>query len=97
MDEAGLREVDTLAVALALPLLDLSAIDAVKLPKNIIDAKLASQYQIVVLGKGKAKLDEVVARGVEPAPWRFLVQASLPPRPAAARFWLRVARVVARN
>ncbi|MEO5883531.1 MAG: type IV-A pilus assembly ATPase PilB [Caldimonas sp.] len=41
----------TLANALALPLLDLSAIDAVKLPKNIIDAKLASQYQIVVLGK----------------------------------------------
>src|SRR5205085_11374022 len=41
----------TLAAALALPLLDLSAIDAVKLPKNIIDAKLASQYQIVVLGK----------------------------------------------
>ena len=41
----------TLATALALPLLDLSAIDAVKLPKNIIDAKLATQYQIVVLGK----------------------------------------------
>jgi type IV pilus assembly protein PilB len=41
----------TLASALALPLLDLSAVDAVKLPKNIIDAKLASQYQIVVLGK----------------------------------------------
>jgi type IV pilus assembly protein PilB len=41
----------TLATALALPLLDLNAIDAVKLPKNIIDAKLASQYQIVVLGK----------------------------------------------
>jgi len=41
----------TLANALALPLLDLNAIDAVKLPKNIIDAKLASQYQIVVLGK----------------------------------------------
>ncbi|MCE9660210.1 MAG: type IV-A pilus assembly ATPase PilB [Burkholderiales bacterium] len=41
----------TLATALALPLLDLSAIDALKLPKNIIDAKLASQYQIVVLGK----------------------------------------------
>jgi type IV pilus assembly protein PilB len=41
----------TLANALALPLLDLSAVDAVKLPKNIIDAKLASQYQIVVLGK----------------------------------------------
>ena len=41
----------TLAAALALPLLDLSAIDAVKLPKNIIEPKLASQYQIVVLGK----------------------------------------------
>ena len=41
----------TLAGALALPLLDLTAIDALKLPKNIIDAKLASQYQIVVLGK----------------------------------------------
>ena len=41
----------TLATALALPLLDLNAIDALKLPKNVIDAKLASQYQIVVLGK----------------------------------------------
>ena len=41
----------TLAVALALPLLDLSSIDAVKLPKNVIDNKLASQYQVVVLGK----------------------------------------------
>jgi type IV pilus assembly protein PilB len=41
----------TLAAALALPLLDLNAIDAQKLPKNIIDGKLASQYQIVVLGK----------------------------------------------
>ena len=41
----------TLATALALPLLDLSAIDALKLPKNIIEPKLASQYQIVVLGK----------------------------------------------
>ncbi len=41
----------TLAAALALPLLDLSSIDAVKLPKNVIEAKLASQYQVVVLGK----------------------------------------------
>ena len=41
----------TLAAALALPLLDLSAIDAVKLPKNVIDGKLAAQYQVVVLGK----------------------------------------------
>ena len=41
----------TLATALALPLLDLSAIDVLKLPKNIIEPKLASQYQIVVLGK----------------------------------------------
>ena len=41
----------TLATALALPLLDLTAIDAVRLPKNVIDAKLAAQYHVVVLGK----------------------------------------------
>ena len=41
----------TLSSALALPLLDLGAIDTQKLPKNIIDGKLALQYQIVVLGK----------------------------------------------
>jgi type IV pilus assembly protein PilB len=41
----------TLSTALALPLLDLTAIDALKLPKNVIEAKLASQYQVVVLGK----------------------------------------------
>jgi type IV pilus assembly protein PilB len=41
----------TLSTALALPLLDLSAIDATKLPKQVIEAKLASQYQVVVLGK----------------------------------------------
>ncbi len=41
----------TLASALALPLLDLNAVDAQKLPHNIIDGKLAAQYQIVVLGK----------------------------------------------
>ena len=41
----------TLSAALALPLLDLGSIDVQKLPKNVIDAKLAFQYQIVVLGK----------------------------------------------
>ena len=41
----------TLAAALALPLLDLSSIDGAKLPKNVIDNKLAAQYQVVVLGK----------------------------------------------
>ena len=41
----------TLSTALALPLLDLTAIDATKLPRNVIEAKLASQYQVVVLGK----------------------------------------------
>ena len=41
----------TLSVALALPLLDLSAIDPQKLPRNVIDAKLTTQYQVVVLGK----------------------------------------------
>jgi type IV pilus assembly protein PilB len=41
----------TLSTALALPLLDLSAIDATRLPRNVIEPKLASQYQVVVLGK----------------------------------------------
>ena len=41
----------TLSTALALPLLDLTAIDATRLPKNVIETKLASQYQVVVLGK----------------------------------------------
>ena len=41
----------TLSTALALPLLDLSAIDANKLPRNVIEPKLVSQYQVVVLGK----------------------------------------------
>ncbi|WP_298835444.1 type IV-A pilus assembly ATPase PilB [uncultured Piscinibacter sp.] len=41
----------TLSSALALPLLDLAAIDLQKLPKNVVDAKLALQYQVVVLGK----------------------------------------------
>jgi type IV pilus assembly protein PilB len=41
----------TLAGALALPLLDLNAVDAQKLPKNVIEGKLAAQYQIIVLGK----------------------------------------------
>jgi len=41
----------TLANALALPLLDLNAVDSQKLPRSIIDSKLAAQYQVVVLGK----------------------------------------------
>jgi len=41
----------TLSTALALPLLDLASVDVQKLPKNVVDTKLALQYQIVVLGK----------------------------------------------
>ncbi len=40
-----------LSTALALPLLDLNAVDVQKLPRNIIDAKIASQYQLIALGK----------------------------------------------
>ena len=46
----------TLSTALALPLLDLGAIDAQRLPRGVIDAKLAAQYQIVVLGKRGSRL-----------------------------------------
>jgi type IV pilus assembly protein PilB len=41
----------TLASALALPLLDLNAVDAQKLPRNLVDQKIANQYQLMVLGK----------------------------------------------
>ena len=41
----------TLAAALALPLIDLNAVDMQKLPRNIVDQKIASQYQLLVLGK----------------------------------------------
>jgi len=41
----------TLSTALALPLLDLSAIDFERLPKGIVDPKLAVQYQLVMLGR----------------------------------------------
>jgi type IV pilus assembly protein PilB len=40
-----------LSSALALPLLDLNAVDLQKLPRNILDAKIANQYQLIVLGK----------------------------------------------
>ena len=46
----------TLSNALAMPLLDLAAVDAQKLPRNIIENKLAAQYQIVVLGKRGSRL-----------------------------------------
>ena len=41
----------TLSTALALPLVDLNAIDLQKLPRSIVDQKIANQYQLVVLGK----------------------------------------------
>jgi type IV pilus assembly protein PilB len=40
-----------LSAALAVPLLDLNAVDPQRLPQNLIDAKLAAQYRIVALGK----------------------------------------------
>ncbi|TDP62801.1 type IV-A pilus assembly ATPase PilB [Roseateles toxinivorans] len=46
----------TLAHALALPLLDLNALDTQKLPRNIIDTKLAAQYQVLVLGRRGSRL-----------------------------------------
>ena len=46
----------TLSSALALPLFDLASADLQRLPRNVVDAKLASQYQIVVLGKRGSRL-----------------------------------------
>ncbi|MBP6902312.1 MAG: type IV-A pilus assembly ATPase PilB [Burkholderiaceae bacterium] len=41
----------TLSSSLALPLLDLQAVDAERLPKGLVDNKLTQQYQVVVLGR----------------------------------------------
>ena len=41
----------TLSSALALPLLDLSAMDPQRMPQNIIEGKLAQQYQVVALSR----------------------------------------------
>ena len=41
----------TLSAALALPVLDLDAIDQQRLPRDIVDGKFAAQYQIIVLGR----------------------------------------------
>jgi type IV pilus assembly protein PilB len=46
----------TLSMALALPLLDLSAVDPARLPRGIVDPKLALQYQLTVLGKRGSRL-----------------------------------------
>ena len=46
----------TLSNALALPLFDLGAADVQRLPRNVVDPKLAAQYQIVVLGKRGSRL-----------------------------------------
>jgi type IV pilus assembly protein PilB len=53
----------TLASALALPLLDLSAVDPTRLPRNVIDPKLAAQYQVVVLGK---RANRIFVAGADP-------------------------------
>lgn len=45
-----------LSVSLAIPVLDLHAVDAQRLPKNIIDPKLSAQYQVLVLGKRGSRL-----------------------------------------
>jgi type IV pilus assembly protein PilB len=41
----------TLSTALALPVIDLGALQLDKLPRNLLDAKLAQQYQVIALGK----------------------------------------------
>ena len=46
----------TLSTALALPLVDLNALDPQRMPHNIIDGKLAQQYQVVALGRRGSRL-----------------------------------------
>jgi type IV pilus assembly protein PilB len=46
----------TLSSALSVPLLDLSAVDLQRLPQGVIDSKLSSQYQVLVLSKRGSRL-----------------------------------------
>ena len=46
----------TLSTALSVPLMDLSAIDVQRLPQGVIDNKLSSQYQVLVLSKRGSRL-----------------------------------------
>ena len=46
----------TLSTAFAAPLLDLDAIDILRLPKGLVDAKLCATYRIVVLSKRNNRL-----------------------------------------
>ncbi|TDM05343.1 MAG: type IV-A pilus assembly ATPase PilB [Ideonella sp. MAG2] len=46
----------SLAHALAVPLLDLDAIDAQKIPRGFLDSKLIAQYQVLPLGKRGSRL-----------------------------------------
>ncbi len=46
----------SLSTALALPLLDLNAVDLQRLPLNIVDTKITSQYQLLVLGKRGSRI-----------------------------------------
>ena len=46
----------TLSQTLALPLIDLNAVDPERMPKGIVDPKLAAQYQILVLAKRGSRL-----------------------------------------
>ena len=46
----------TLSATLAVPLVDLNAVDQEKLPKGIVDSKLAQQYHIVPLARRGSRL-----------------------------------------
>ncbi len=46
----------TLSTALSVPLMDLSAVDLQRLPQGVIDNKLSSQYQVLVLSKRGSRL-----------------------------------------
>jgi type IV pilus assembly protein PilB len=46
----------SLSAALSVPLLDLDAVDAQRLPRGFIDAKLIAQYKVLPLGKRGSRL-----------------------------------------
>jgi type IV pilus assembly protein PilB len=57
----------TLSHAFASPLIDLSAVDTQRLPKDLLDAKICSAYRVVVLNKRGNRLVVATADPSDPA------------------------------
>jgi type IV pilus assembly protein PilB len=54
----------TLALAFALPLIDLDAVDTARLPTDLLDKKICQDYRVLVLGR---RLNRIIVATADPA------------------------------